>query len=51
MTVPAPLTLGALLDAAAERYPDKAAVVFRGARVSYREPGELLALRARGCGA
>ena len=32
-----PLTLGALLDAAAERYPEKAAIVFRGARVTYRE--------------
>lgn len=41
MTAGTPLTLGALLDEAAERWPEKAAVVFRGARVSYRE------LRAR----
>lgn len=41
MTAGTPLTLGALLDEAAERHPERAAVVFRGARVSYRE------LRAR----
>ena len=48
MTAPTPLTLGALLDAAAERDPDKAAVVFRGARVSYRELRERADRFARG---
>jgi fatty-acyl-CoA synthase len=37
----APLPLGRLLDLAAERFPDKPAVVFKGVRVTYAE------LRAR----
>jgi len=41
-------TLGALLDGAAERDPDKVAVVFRGARVSYRELRERADRFARG---
>lgn len=48
MNAPTPLTLGALLDEAAERYPDKPAVVFRGARVTYRELRERADRFARG---
>lgn len=48
MTAGTPLTLGALLDEAAERWPEKAAVVFRGARVTYRELRERVDRFARG---
>ena len=38
MTDPGPaLTLGRMLDRAAERFPDREAVVFRGERVTYRD--------------
>lgn len=48
MNAPAPLTLGALLDEAAERHADKPAVVFRGARVTYRTLRERADRFARG---
>ena len=43
-----PQPLGALLDAAAERFPEKTAVVFKGARLSYRELRERVDAFARG---
>jgi fatty-acyl-CoA synthase len=43
-----PQALGQILDAAAERFPDKAAVVFKGARLSYRELRERADAFARG---
>jgi fatty-acyl-CoA synthase len=43
-----PQPLGALLDAAAERFPDKPAVVFKGTRLSYRELRERADAFARG---
>ena len=44
----APLALGAILDLAAERHPDKPAVVFAGARVTSRELRERAEALARG---
>jgi acyl-CoA synthetase (AMP-forming)/AMP-acid ligase II len=44
----APLTLGAMLDVAAERVPDTPAVVFRGQRITYRELRERADAFARG---
>jgi fatty-acyl-CoA synthase len=43
-----PLTLGAMLDGAAERHPDKPAVVFRDQRLTYRELRERADALARG---
>jgi fatty-acyl-CoA synthase len=34
---PVPLALGQMLDAAAERFPDEPAVVFKDTRVTYAE--------------
>jgi fatty-acyl-CoA synthase len=44
----APLTLGEMLDRAAERHPDKAAVIFKGRRLTYRQWRERAEALARG---
>jgi fatty-acyl-CoA synthase len=43
-----PLTLGAMLDAAADRFPDKPAVVFKGEALTYRQLRERVDAFARG---
>lgn len=42
------LTLGEMLDRSAERFPDRAAVVFKGQRVTYRQLKERADALARG---
>lgn len=43
-----PLTLSVLLDVAAEQYPDKPAIVFKGARITYAELRRRADVFARG---
>ncbi|PYM80679.1 MAG: hypothetical protein DME13_22205 [Candidatus Rokuibacteriota bacterium] len=45
---PVPLALGQMLDAAAERFPDKPAVVFKDTRVTYAELAARAEAFARG---
>jgi len=44
----APIALGAMLDLAAERHPEAAAVVFKGRRITYRDLRERAEAFARG---